>query len=237
MKRRKFLIIGSVSASAVLVSSLLVACVAGGASGPEQSEAATSVTQADSVSVSASTSRADSGAPASSRSEIATSQSRSQSNRPLVSSSRPPAAPSSQAAPASSSQVSFSQTVPASQPAPAPAPPAVEIQPPPAPTPESEPPPPPSAPIVNIDACLSAAAGWAAGNNMAVNEGLFIGGAGYENPIDTSGKTDAQVTDHLLHQLGLIYGQLVAMPEFDPGITYPCYKFVVDGTLIYVLYG
>ncbi len=72
---------------------------------------------------------------------------------------------------------------------------------------------------------------------MAVNDGLYIGGAGYENPIDTNGKTDAQVTEHLMYQLGLIHGQLVAMPEFDPGVSYPCYKFVVDGTLIYVLYG
>lgn len=225
MKRKNLMFIASVSASVMIASSLLVACTAGAADSG-QSEAASSISQAENESVSVAASYAQS-----SSQSVA-----SQSSRPASSSSTPAssAPPSSQAPAAQEPQSTPPQTAPQAQ-TPAPQP-ACPPEPAPAQPPEPAPAPPP-APCVNIEACLSTAAGWASGNNMAVNDGLYIGGAGYENPIDTNGKTDAQVTEHLLYQLDTIHSQLVAMPDFDTGITYPCYKFVVDGSLIYVLYG
>ena len=221
MKRKKSLFFVGVSVSILLASSLLVACTSAGATGPGESTAASSLSQAESESVSV----AASSVPASS----SRSTSQSQSSRPARSSSEASnSAPSSQA-PATQTPV---QTAPQAQ-----APTSQsECVPEPTPTPAPEPAPAPT-PSANIDACLSAAAGWASGNNMAVNDGLSIGGAGHENPVETNGKTDAQVTEHLTYQLGLIRSQITAMPDFNSDTVYPCYKFVVDGTLIYVLYG
>ncbi len=226
MNRKKILLIAGVSASVLLASSLLVACAVE-ATGPGQGMTASSLSQAESEGVS----MAASSVPASSQS---TGQSASsQSNCPASSSCE-----TASSAPPLSSQAPATQE-PQSAPPQAQAPASQsECAPAPTPTPALEPAPaPPPASSANIDACLSAAAGWASGNNMAVNDGLTLGGAGYENPIETSGKTDAQVTEHLTYQLSLIHSQLTAMPEFDSGTVYPCYKFVVSGTLIYVLYG
>lgn len=226
MERKKLMFFTSVSASVLLASALLVACTAAEATGPGESVAASSLLQVESVS------GADSSAPASSSqstSRSTASQSSSAStSRPASSSSATSSSVSSEAPAQSAPQQAAPQAQALAQ--------QSECEPEPAPAPAPEPAPAP-APSVNIDGCLSAAAGWASGSNMAVNDALYIGGAGYESPIDTSGKTDAQVTEHLMYQLGLIHGQLTAMPEFDPGTTYPCYKFVVDGSLIYVLYG
>ena len=214
MERKKSVFIASVSASVLLVSSLLVACATAEATGPGMSAPASGTLQAES----------ESAARASS------SASQSSTTSPASSTPAPSSVPASSQAPAGQAPVCTPQEaapqVPAS---------SSECAPVPAPTPPPEPAPAP-APSVDIGGCL-AAAGWASGNNMAVNDGLYIGGAGYENPIDTTGKTDAQVTEHLLYQLGLIHSQLAAMPEYDPATVYPCYKFVVDGSMIYVLYG
>lgn len=147
--------------------------------------------------------------------------------------SRPPessAMPESRAQPVPSSRPAPAQPSASSSQAPVP-------EPTPQPVPEPPPPAPPPAPSVDVQACIDWGNAYAASLNMGVNGSLAIGAAGFENPIETGGKTEQQIKDHLTYQLNGIHAMWQSIPEYDPNIVVPCYSIVLSGTQIYVLYG
>lgn len=235
MKRKKVLFFAGVSASVLLVSSLLVACIAADATGPGESEAAASaspvVSESESMDVSLSAS-----VPASSSSRPV-SNNQSASSRAVSSSIQ---SRSEIAEQSSSGGVVPQALLPASS-----APQQAE---PPAPQPQAPAPPPASSSskeAVNIAALIGEAHAYAAGKGttpdntpvMAVNGGLAIGNAGYFNPPDVSAQTYASALSDLKWCLDQIWGMLQTAPNFNTDTSYPVYNIVERDNLVYVLYG
>ena len=220
MERKKMKFVATVSASVLLVSSLLAGCAAEAAE-PGQSIAASSTSLVESES--ASVSRADSSATASSSSTASSS-----------------AASSSQAQ-ATQEPQSTSPQEPAQAQAPTTQP---ECAPAPTPAPETPPAPAP-AETVDIAALIAAAHNYAAGKGMtsggqqvmAVNGGLTTGNAGYFNPPDVSVQSYDSALSDLKWCIDQIWNMLQTTPDFNTETSYPIYNIMELDSRVYVLYG
>lgn len=233
MKQHTKPILATLLALMFATATILAGCTATGDGGD-----ATSLSMPDSSIQSSSSSTSIASSRPVSSSSRASSSSTSQGAAP---SSKPESATDSSSQPESAAAISSSQAqvgnqpvaqAPASSQPAAGAPPATETPAPQPSTPEP-PPPPPATPSVDIDAVIAQGHAYAAERNMTMNGNA----PSCLGPIDVTGRTQASVLDDLYAQFDVIYAELQAIPEYEPGMVVPCYNLTVSGSIIYLFFG